>query len=143
MGERSRLAAGRSGPTGGSTERRGEEIMEQIATGTGGPARIGKKSAPARNESARRREEYDPPWKEVLVLEFAAFMAFFLPEAYAEIDWSRPYQVLDKELRKISRDANLGPRLADMLIKVWLKDCSTIMRSGPSWRPIPTRGPRW
>ncbi len=68
--------------------------------------------------------EYDSPWKEALDLYFPEFMAFFLPEAYADIDWSRGYEFLDKELPKIIRDAELGNRLADKLVKVWRRDNS-------------------
>ena len=46
-------------------------------------------------------------------------MAFFFPQAYADIDWSKGYEFLDKELQKVVRDAELGRRLADKLIKVW------------------------
>jgi len=68
--------------------------------------------------------EYDSPWKEALDLYFPEFMAFFLPEAYADIDWSRGYEFLDKELQKIVRDAEVGKRLADKLVKVWRRDNS-------------------
>jgi len=68
--------------------------------------------------------EYDSPWKEALDLYFPEFMAFFLPEAYADIDWSRGYEFLDKELPKIVRDAEVGKRLADKLVKVWRRDNS-------------------
>lgn len=49
-------------------------------------------------------------------------MAFFFPNAYAEIDWSRGYESLDTELRQIVRDAALGTRLADKLMKAWRRD---------------------
>lgn len=67
---------------------------------------------------SRHTDDYDSPWKEVLEHFFPAFMAFFFPEAHAEIDWSQRYEFLDKELAKIVRDANLGKRLADKLVKV-------------------------
>jgi hypothetical protein len=66
--------------------------------------------------------EYDSPWKEALERYFEAFMSFFFPEAHAEIDWSRGYEFLDKELQQVARDAELGRRLADKLVKVWRKD---------------------
>ena len=40
--------------------------------------------------------DYDSPWKEALSLYFQPFLAFFFPEAHAEIDWSRGYQSLDQ-----------------------------------------------
>ncbi len=63
--------------------------------------------------------DYDSPWKEMLENYFPAFMAFFFPEAYRDIDWDRGYESLDKELQQIVRDAELGKRLADKLMKVW------------------------
>jgi hypothetical protein len=63
--------------------------------------------------------DYDGPWKEMLDEYFQAFMAFFFPEAYQDIDWARDFESLDKELAQIVRDAELGKRLADKLMKVW------------------------
>jgi len=63
--------------------------------------------------------DYDSPWKEMLENYFPAFMAFFFPAAYRDIDWDRGYESLDKELQQIVRDAELGKRLADKLMKVW------------------------
>lgn len=48
-------------------------------------------------------------------------MAFFFPQAHAEIDWSRRYEMLDKELQPIVRQAQHGRRYVDKLAKVWLK----------------------
>ncbi|HEY7491628.1 MAG TPA: hypothetical protein VIH59_11040 [Candidatus Tectomicrobia bacterium] len=66
--------------------------------------------------------DYDSPWKEMLDGYFPAFMAFFFPEAHADIDWSRGYESLDTDLQQIVRDAALGTRLADKLMKVWRRD---------------------
>ena len=49
-------------------------------------------------------------------------MEFFFPSAHAQIDWSRGYEFLDKELQKITADAALGRRVVDKLAKVWLKN---------------------
>jgi hypothetical protein len=65
--------------------------------------------------------DYDSPWKEVLDRFFEAFMAFFYPEAHADIDWGRGYEMLDKELQKIVRTAKQGRRYVDKLVKVWLR----------------------
>jgi hypothetical protein len=71
---------------------------------------------------AKRRNEFDHAWKEVLDLYFERFLAFFFPDVHAAIDWTRGYVSLDKELRKIQRDAAFGKREADKLVKVWLLD---------------------
>ena len=64
-------------------------------------------------------DEYDSPWKEMLERYFADFMAFFFPEIHREIDWSRGWESCDQELQKIVRDAELGKRLADKVMKVF------------------------
>jgi hypothetical protein len=48
-------------------------------------------------------------------------MALFILSAHAQIDWSRGFEFLDKELRKITADTAVGRRLVDKLVKVWLK----------------------
>lgn len=68
------------------------------------------------------RDDYDSPWKEILSAYFQEFMAFFFPEIAREIDWSMGYELLDKELRQITRESEIGLRLADRLVKVWKKN---------------------
>ena len=63
-------------------------------------------------------DEYDSPWKLTLERYFPAFLEFFFPHVYAQIDWAKGYEFLDKELQKIVRDADLGRRLVDALVKV-------------------------
>lgn len=70
-------------------------------------------------QSARPHTDYDSPWKEVLERYFKEFVQFFFPVAYRGIDWSKDYEFLDKELQQIVRDAELGRRLVDKLVKVW------------------------
>jgi hypothetical protein len=67
-------------------------------------------------------DEYDSPWKEIIEDYFSEFMAFFFPQAHADIDWQRGYESLDQELQQIVRDAALGRRLADKLMRVWRRD---------------------
>ena len=64
--------------------------------------------------------DFDSPWKEALEHFFPMFLAFFFPEIFAAIDWSRGYESLDNELQKIVREAEVGRRIADKLFKVWL-----------------------
>ncbi len=63
--------------------------------------------------------DYDSPWKEALDSFFEAFLELFFPEAHADIDWSRPCESLDKELRQIAPKAEIGRRHVDKLVKVW------------------------
>lgn len=65
--------------------------------------------------------DFDTPWKDILEYYFQDFMAFFFPKAYNDIIWDKKYESLDKELQKAVRDANLGRRLVDKLVKVWRK----------------------
>ena len=69
-----------------------------------------------------QRADYDNPWKEALSLYFQPFMAFFFPEIDANINWSRGYEFLDKEFQQVVRDAEMGLREADKLVKVWRGD---------------------
>ncbi|MGJ5675424.1 MAG: transposase [Nostochopsis sp.] len=62
---------------------------------------------------------YDSPWKEALENYFEAFLAFFFPQAHSEIDWECGYEFLDQELQQVVREAELGKRFVDKLVKVW------------------------
>jgi hypothetical protein len=64
--------------------------------------------------------DYDSPWKEVLERFFPEFMAFFFPDACAAIDWSKEYTFLDKELQQVVRDAEIGRRRVDKLVRITL-----------------------
>lgn len=66
-----------------------------------------------------QRADFDSPWKEVLENYFRDFLAFFFPHIHTEIDWTQGYDSLDTELQQVVRDAELGKRFADKLIKVW------------------------
>ena len=68
------------------------------------------------------QSDYDSPWKLILDNYFEEFVGFFFPKAHAQIDWKKRHESLDKELQQVVRDAELGKRLVDKLIKVWLKD---------------------
>jgi len=70
----------------------------------------------------KKQQDFDTPWKDILDTYFQDFMAFFFPKAYNDIVWSKKYESLDKELQKAVRDASLGKRLVDKLVKVWRKD---------------------
>ncbi|MCU0808617.1 MAG: hypothetical protein MUC53_12015, partial [Candidatus Contendobacter sp.] len=55
-----------------------------------------------------KRDDYDTPWKQMLARYFPAFLEFFFPAAY--------------ELHKVVRDAALGQRRADALMRVTGRD---------------------
>jgi hypothetical protein len=66
--------------------------------------------------------DYDNPWKLMLESYFREFVAFFFPQVHDQIDWERQYESLDKEFQQVVRDAELGKRLVDKLVKVWLRN---------------------
>jgi hypothetical protein len=68
---------------------------------------------------AEQAADYDSPWKEALQHFFSDLVAFFLPQAHADINWNRGHVFLDKELQQLVGDAVVGPRRADLLVKVW------------------------
>lgn len=66
--------------------------------------------------------EMDSAWKNILDAYFHEFMLFFYPALTDAIDWSAPYDVLDKELEAITKDAMIGKQFVDKLIKVKSKE---------------------
>jgi hypothetical protein len=71
------------------------------------------------NTQNNNQDEYDSPWKEGIDLYFKEFMEFYFPQIDREIDWEKGYEFLDKELQSVVRDAEIGRRHADKLVKVW------------------------
>ena len=65
-----------------------------------------------------KNDRYDSPWKEAIEHYLPEFMAFYFPDAYAGIDWAKGYIFLDKELRAVVQDAELGARFVDKLVRV-------------------------
>ncbi|HJT33573.1 MAG TPA: hypothetical protein VJ783_16125 [Pirellulales bacterium] len=63
--------------------------------------------------------DFDNAWKEAIDAFFEPFMAFFFSEAHCEIDWTRGFEMLDKELQQIAPESEQGRRVADKLVKVW------------------------
>ena len=59
--------------------------------------------------------EYDSPWKDAIEEYFADCVRFFFPQVYADIDWSKGYTFLDKELQKIAPHSTITRRYVDGL----------------------------
>lgn len=69
------------------------------------------------------RDDFDGAWKNMLTeRRFASFVAFFMPDIFDLIDWSRGAEFLEQELRAITRKSKRGQRSVDRLVKIWLKD---------------------
>ena len=71
-------------------------------------------------EQIAGHDDYDSPWKTVIEQYFPEFMAFYFPDAYAQIDGSKEHVFLDQELRAVVQDAELGKRVLDKLVRVAL-----------------------
>jgi hypothetical protein len=72
------------------------------------------------NQELKVPANYDESWKTAIEQYFEAFISFFFPEMHSCIAWERGYDFLDKEFQQIVRDAAVGTRFADKLLKVWL-----------------------
>ncbi len=66
--------------------------------------------------------DFDSPWKDALDRYFEAFLALLFPAIHAQIDCSRGYESLDKEFQQIVREAEVGRRYVDKLVRVWTLD---------------------
>ncbi|WP_412851495.1 hypothetical protein [Ectothiorhodospira shaposhnikovii] len=75
-------------------------------------------------QDADRPTDHDSPWKEALEHYFQEFTQLLFPAIHGEVDWSRGYNPMDKELQQITADANTGRRHADKLIQVYAQDGS-------------------
>ncbi|HXT34716.1 MAG TPA: hypothetical protein VN837_03975, partial [Chloroflexota bacterium] len=53
--------------------------------------------------------DFDSPWKEALKEYLPDCFALLFPQIASEIDWERPVEFLDNELRQVVREAELGP----------------------------------
>lgn len=67
----------------------------------------------------KARTKYDSPWKDILEIYFEDFLKFFFPQIHAEIDWTKEIEFLNKELKQVTKDAEVGRRYADTLAKVY------------------------
>jgi hypothetical protein len=66
--------------------------------------------------------DYDGAWKAALEIYLEPFLRLCFPIVHAAVEWSRPFEFLDKELQEIVRDAETGPLRVDKLIKVFRRD---------------------
>jgi hypothetical protein len=77
------------------------------------------KSKSKAKPKAKPKSEYDSPWKDILEIYFEYFLQFFFPDIHSAIDWTQPIEFLNKELKQVTRDAEVGRRYADTLAKVY------------------------
>jgi hypothetical protein len=82
------------------------------------PTKTAQQSSPR----TRVRHQFDSPWKDILDAYLPQFIEFFFPELYPLIDWSKGYDMLDKELQAIINNKKMGKRFVDKLVRVTLRD---------------------
>ncbi|MGH9843683.1 MAG: hypothetical protein ACREEM_33525 [Blastocatellia bacterium] len=82
---------------------------------------MGKKKTVTTGAQPVPSDDQDSAWKEMLDEYLPAFLRFFFPAVHEEIDWTRGYESLDKELAENRPAGSAGKLLADKLFKVWLK----------------------
>ena len=75
-------------------------------------------------EEKRKQDDYDNPWKDILQRYLPECLSFFFPELAKQIDWSKGYEFLDKELQQIAPKSALSDRAVDKLVKVFTKPAS-------------------
>jgi hypothetical protein len=68
------------------------------------------------------RADNDSPWKDILRAYFPQAIQFFFPETAILMDWTQPVEFLDTQLQQITKEAEVGRRFADLLVKVMLLD---------------------
>ena len=61
-------------------------------------------------------------WKAIIEDLFDDVLRFFYPKFVEEVDFSKPFEFLDKELQKLYPESNHKNRRADVLTKVFLKN---------------------
>jgi len=66
----------------------------------------------------------DKLWKGIFEDFFPEAIAFFFPDFTNLIDWSRGFEMLDKEQKQIFPESEESHRRVDILTKVWLLDGS-------------------
>ena len=63
----------------------------------------------------------DLMWKGIIEDLFDDFLYFFFPDFVKEVDFTKPFEFLDKELQQLYPEAEGDNRRADLLVKVFLK----------------------
>lgn len=69
--------------------------------------------------SSSTRVDSDSPWKELFQQALELVFAFFFPDIHADLDWGRDCESLEQELRQLAPMAEVGKRIADVLVKAY------------------------
>ncbi|MFH0924321.1 MAG: hypothetical protein V1872_01595 [bacterium] len=71
---------------------------------------------------SKKKQKSDILWKGIIEDLFQDFLIFFMPDIYIDVDFSRGYDFLDKELAILFPESEERQRYIDKLVKVFLKD---------------------
>jgi len=66
--------------------------------------------------------DHDALWKDIITELFEDFVDHFLPDLYPEIDFSKGYESLEQEFKKLFPESEKSKVRNDKLVKVFLKD---------------------
>lgn len=76
----------------------------------------------AGKSKSRDTTPYDSQWKAAITALSRPFMDLFFPQISAEIDWTRGWEPLDKDLRPDRTDDVVGVREPDLIFRVYRLD---------------------
>ena len=74
------------------------------------------------SQSIRYRTYFDEAWKKVIERFFPQFLLFFAPKLYEDVDFSKPFTFLDKEMQQLSKKGLKRSKFVDKLVKIFLKN---------------------
>ena len=74
---------------------------------------------------ARKRHDFDSPWKETVEKFLRSFLGLCFPEVEAAVDWTRPVAFLDKELQAVRPEAQSRRQYVDKLVQVTQRGVDT------------------
>jgi hypothetical protein len=67
---------------------------------------------------------FDEAWKKIIERFFPQLLQFFVPNLYEDVDFSKEFTFLDKEMEQLAIRSVKGAKYVDKLVKVYLKDGS-------------------
>jgi hypothetical protein len=71
-----------------------------------------------------QKAQHDSAWKDIIDHFLPHALEICFPDLHRQIDWTREWVGLDKELQSITKETKTGQRYVDKLIRVFLKNGS-------------------
>jgi len=82
---------------------------------------MAKKKTPKKSSDDEKTSQ-DELWKGIITELFEDFVAYFMPDLYVDIDWTKKYTFLEQELTKIYSKSMISRKFNDKLVSVFLKN---------------------